>query len=197
MAKVLPCGSACRKKGPQVSSETLQKEQSQLPEITQELSVSLVWFSPWPASASIISDLERWIWPFQHVVVFHYWSCYWFWLILTPAKTTFARGQNLLTCACFCIHSVSHYTELPFLFYFRTSEKYLRATVSWRTLQVSISLSHQNGGCYFLSSIYPESKNLMILMFFFSAKGLPWLCGQSSRWWIIIRGLLLEKKSPH
>lgn len=29
---------------------------------------------------------------------------------------------------------------------------------------------------------------------FFSAKGLPWLCGQSSKWWIIIRGLLLEKQ---
>lgn len=200
MAKVLPCGSACRKKGPQVSSGTLGKEQSQLPEITQGLSVSLVWFSPWPDSVSVISD------PWELNMSFPICCCFLLLvllLVLADHETSqnyicHSTGQNLLTSACFCIHSVSRNTELPFLFYFWTSEKYLCGTVSWRTLQVSVSLSHRNGGYwYFLSSIYPETKNLMILLFFFCAKGLPWLCGQSSRWWIIIRGLLLEKKSPH
>jgi len=41
---------------------------------------------------------------------------------VTRTKATLVTGQNLLTCAHFCIHPISHGTERPFLFYIRTLE---------------------------------------------------------------------------
>lgn len=40
-AKILLCGLTCRKEDAQINSKTLGKEQSQLPEILEELSFSL------------------------------------------------------------------------------------------------------------------------------------------------------------
>lgn len=113
-AKVLPCGLACRKEGPQINSKTLGKEQSQLSEILQDLSFRQDWFSPWLDSGSITDNIESWICPFQQIIISHYWSCYLF--------CWFVRGQTLLNCAHFSGYSISSNTELPFLFYFYTFE---------------------------------------------------------------------------
>lgn len=85
--------------------------------------------------------------------------------------------------------------------------KHLRGAVTWRTLhvlvQVSISLrltqQAEWGLTFFFFFFFKQhlSGNQKPDDFFFSStEGLPWLCGQSSKWWMIIRGLLLEKKSP-
>ena len=47
-----------QEEGPQINSETLGKEQSQLPEIPQELSFSLVWFNRQPDTVLVINDVS-------------------------------------------------------------------------------------------------------------------------------------------